>query len=281
MTRKSRTVAVVLGLMAVTSLALVYTVDVTLEDQPGVRMELPATVGGWIGHELLFCHEPACKKEFRKDEIAGDDKTKCPACGAVLHPMSKEEYEQLPKDTQFVKSLYQNPAGDQLYVSIVLTGRERESIHRPERCLKGQGHTIVSIAQTPVPMPGRAPLDVTMMLNERSISLPQGSYTYYSFYAYWFVGQNRETPSHLMRMFWLAWDRVVHSVAHKWAYVAVSGRREPGSEKYRDMLADFLPDLHRAIVLADGAAPVAPSAKPVTPPAVPKPAAPADAAAGR
>ena len=52
-----------------------------------------------------------------------------------------------------------------------------------------------------------------------------------------------------MRMFWLAWDRVVHSVAHKWAYVAVSGRREEGSDQYRNLLLDFLPELHKAIVI--------------------------------
>ena len=255
MNRKSAAVAVVLVLLVLTSLALMYSVDVTLEDRPGVRMALPARVGAWAGTPLLFCHGPECRKEFLGEELRGKDPAKCPSCGQPLHPMSKEECEQLAKDTQFVKSLYRNPGGESLYVSVVLTGRERESIHPAERCLKGQGHLIMSRSVLSVPLPGRDPLKVTLLITERKAGTSRDAPIQRTFYAYWFVGQNRETPSHLMRMFWLAWDRVVHSVAHKWAYVAVSGRREEGSDQYRDLLFAFLPDLHKAIVIdAAGAA---------------------------
>ena len=249
MNRKSAAVAVVLVLLVLTSLALMYSVDVTLEDRPGVRMALPARVGAWAGTPLLFCHGPECRKEFLGEELRGKDPAKCPSCGQPLHPMSKEECEQLAKDTQFVKSLYRNPGGESLYVSVVLTGRERESIHPAERCLKGQGHLIMSRSVLRVPLPGRDPLEVTLLLNERKAGPARDAPIQYTFYAYWFVGQNRETPSHLMRMFWLAWDRVVHSVAHKWAYVAVSGRREEGSDQYRNLLLGFLSELHKAIVI--------------------------------
>jgi hypothetical protein len=133
-------------------------------------------------------------------------------------------------------------------VSIVLTGRDRESIHRPERCLTGQGHTILSRDVLEFPMQGRDPLKVMVFTNERKIETAHGAYGYLSYYAYWFVGQGRETPDHYMRMFWLAWDRVVHSVAHRWAYISVSGRRAKDSNEYLRQLGDFLPLLHTALV---------------------------------
>lgn len=247
MNRQARAVVPVLVLLVGACWALSSFVDVTLQDRPGVLMELPGRLGGWSGHELRFCHEASCRKEHRLDEL-GADPSKCPACGAQLHAMTVEEYEQLPKDTQFIKSIYQNAAGESVYVSIVLTGRDRESIHRPERCLTGQGHTILSRDVLEFPMQGRDPLKVMVFTNERKIETAHGAYGYLSYYAYWFVGQGRETPDHYMRMFWLAWDRVVHSVAHRWAYISVSGRRAKDSNEYLRQLGDFLPLLHTALV---------------------------------
>ena len=166
-----------------------------------------------------------------------------------MRNMTLEEYDQLPKDTEFIKSIYQNAAGESVYVSIVLTGRDRESIHRPERCLVGQGHTILSRNVREFPVEGRDPLRVMVFLNEKTVESGQGAYGFFSYYAYWFVGQGRETPDHYMRMFWLAWDRVMHSVAHRWAYISVAGRREKDSDEYAKQLRDFLPLLHKALVL--------------------------------
>ena len=39
------------------------------------------------------------------------------------------------------------------------------------------------------------------------------------------MGKDRETASHLWRMYWMGYDRVVHGVSHRWAYIAMSGDR--------------------------------------------------------
>ncbi len=251
MNRQIKAVLPVLVILGAASWALHAYVDVTLQDQPGVRMDLPTRLGGWTGHPLRFCHAKECRKEYRAEELPGD-KTRCTACGGPLHTMTVEEYEQLPKDTEFIKSIYESAAGETVYVSIVLTGRDRESIHRPERCLVGQGHSILSRDVREFPLPGGDPMRVMVFLNEKKIETTQGAYGYLSYYAYWFVGQERETPDHYMRMFWLAWDRVVNSVAHRWAYISVSARREKDSGAYEKQLADFLPLLHNALVLKPG-----------------------------
>ena len=260
-TRSPALTLTIIVLMAVTCFALMNFVDVTLVEESGVRMDLPPQLGEWNGVQLRFCHREGCRKEYRLDELPAGATT-CPECGDALHNMSYEEWDQLPKDTEFVKSIYTHPAGGRVFASIVLQGRDRESIHRPVRCLIGQGHRVDEITTIDVPMgEGRPPLRASILLTRREINTPQGIVRGGEhYYLFWFVGVNRETGNHWWRMFYLAWDRVVHSVAHKWAYVAVSGPREPGSKSYEDQIRAFVPVLHEAIVRAPDEIQAKPSA---------------------
>jgi len=238
---------VVLVLLALAVLALAFTVDVNIADQPGIRMALPARLGPWTGAELRFCHNAACLKEFTLDHLT--DANKCPACGAELHTMSLAEFMQLPPDTQFLKSKYSNTDGEEIFVSLVLSGRERESIHRPERCLVGQGNSITKSYVLDVTLPGRSPLEVMALETSRLLEARTGKREVLGYYAYWFAGHGRETPRHWERMFWLAWDRIVNSVAHQWAYVALAGRRDAGSVKFQAQLKSFVGLLYPELVL--------------------------------
>jgi hypothetical protein len=244
---------ILIGLMIVTALALAFTVDVTLSDQAGVQMKLPASLdGGWVGDELRFSHNAENPKQYRVSELELPNID--PVTGEKLFTMSLPEYDALPHDTEFLKSIYTNDAGTNVFVSIVLSGRERDSIHRPERCLVGQGNTIVNqkfwnflVPQViEVPLEGRQPLKVAVLETLRNYHDEKGERkTYYGYYAYWFVGQNRETPSHYARMVWLAWDRVINSVAHRWAYIAVSGdRKDETSKEYEQEIVDFVQKLY-------------------------------------
>lgn len=249
MNRQSTALVGLLAMMGVTAFALVNFVDVALEDQPGVRMNLPGTMGEWKGTQLKFCHAKECRKEFTVSEL-GEHPGTCPGCGNPLFNMSFAEWDQLPKDTAFVKSRYANPDEDTIFVSVVLTGRDRESIHRPERCLIGQGHRIETRTTMDVPLGDGQNLKIALIKTRRQWETGQGTIQgAEGYFAYWFVGQNRETYSHWLRMGYLAWDRVVNSVAHKWAYVALAGRRDPGSDLWERKLRNFVPLLHRAIVL--------------------------------
>lgn len=264
---------ILIGLMSITALALAFTVDVTLSDQAGVKMALPSTLeGGWVGDELRYSHDKEDPKQYRVSELELPNID--PVSGKKLFTMSLVEYDELPKDTEFVKSIYTNDAGTELFVSIVLSGRERDSIHRPERCLPGQGNEIVNqhfwnvlFPQViEVPREGRPPLKVAVLETVRNYQTPDGEKkAYYGYYAYWFVGQNRETPSHYARMLYLAWDRVVHSVGHKWAYIAVSGnRKDETSKEYEQEVVDFVQKLYPHLLVD------APDETPAAEPAVPQ-----------
>ena len=243
---------ILIGLMVVTALALSFTVDVTLSDEAGVSLELPAGLpGNWVGDEWRYSHNGDDSKQYRVSEL--DLPNIDPVTGEKLYTMSLAEYDALPHDTRFIKSIYTNDVGDQVFVSIVLSGRERDSIHRPQRCLVGQGHSILGTEFMTIPLEGRDPLEVCILKTSRGYTDATGErQTYYGYYAYWFVGKNRETASHWERMFWLAWDRFVHSVAHKWAYIAVSGSREDDdSESYKSEITSFVQKLYPHLLLSN------------------------------
>ncbi len=239
----------VIVLMVLACLALAFGVDVTLTDQPGVRMSLPDQLGPWHGHMLLFCHTRDCQKEWDGDKI--EDPEHCPDCGGDLMTMSLPEYEQLPKDTRFVKMRYDRTNHPSIFVSIVLSGSDQNtSLHRPQRCLVGQGFTIVGTHVLKVPIEGQPPLTVMLLDNVKNYRAPDGrTYDFWSYYAYWFVGRDRETPYHVERMFWQAWDRIFRNTAHRWAYVAVSGHTEKGSDAYRKDLQTLIAQLEPQLVL--------------------------------
>ncbi|MBN2163751.1 MAG: exosortase-associated EpsI family protein [Pontiellaceae bacterium] len=234
--------------MILSIFALAFTTGVELDFLPGVKMALPDEVGGWVGNELRFCHNAeACDRNYAHNGVYVselDIPDICPDCGEMLYNMSRAESEQLPEDTEFLKSAYTNDAGTRIFTSVVLSGTARDSIHRPQRCLKGQGNTLDGEYTLDVPIEGREPLKVRVIKTSRIYQGPEGQVTYYGYYAYWFVGQDRETPYHLGRMFWLAWDRVVRSRANRWAYIAVSGTREETGNDYESDVIDFIESVY-------------------------------------
>ena len=66
-------------------------------------------------------------------------------------------------------------------------------------------------------------------------------------FGYWFIGGGRETPSHLKRLAWMAWDRLIHNRADRWAYVSVyipeAGSVEAGQALLSGLLRQLVPEL--------------------------------------
>lgn len=240
---------VVIGLMLLTSFLLAFSVDVKVTDEAGIAMALPDRVGDWRGEEFLHCLNQDCEKEFKVNDLPPGTKV-CPSCGGPLDPMTLAEKTILPADTVLLRKKYTSPTREVVFVSIVLSGKERSSIHRPQMCLVGQGNEIVDSTVVPIPIDGRKPLDVMVLELLRREKLPNGrQFEMASYYAYWFVGKGRETPYHLQRMVWMATDRIFRNVSHRWAYISVSGGRRPGTTAYREQMTSFLHDLYPQILL--------------------------------
>jgi hypothetical protein len=162
---------------------------VSVQPQAGVVMNLPILVGDYYG---------------KQGEI------------------SKIELDILPKDTEFARRYYDDGHGHQIICSIVLSGAEQRSIHRPEACLVGQGWDIIGQENVPIPLlSGHQLIARKLSLERRMTDRNGGTVIVRAFYVYWFVGQNVTTPSEMERVLLSNWDRVVHNRAHRWAYVSV------------------------------------------------------------
>jgi hypothetical protein len=242
-TRAFKPYFVLIGLFVLTSLALALTVNVNLSDEAGIVVALPDQVGEWRGGEIRFCQGPTCGKEFVRSTL--ENPNVCPLCGSPLDAMTLGEKTLLPGDTIILKKKYADPLGQVVFVSIVMSGKERASIHRPQVCLVGQGNEIVKSRVLEVPMEHREPLDIMVLDMLSRYQTPDGQrHEAPHYYAYWFVGKGRETPYHIQRMIWMATDRIFHNVSHRWAYISVNGLRQAGSDEYLEQIKTFVHDLY-------------------------------------
>jgi exosortase len=139
--------------------------------------------------------------------------------GRSIQP-TQVEREILPPDTGYSRKLYMSTEGpnEQVLLSIVLSGRDRTSIHRPELCLVGQGWTLEGSSTHRFSYPGGsgASFEATVLQVRRN---EPGLGPVPELVAYWFVGGDQVVPSMAQRMACDAWNRVVHGRADRWAYV--------------------------------------------------------------
>jgi exosortase len=201
--------------------------EVTAGSQAGVVMKLPAGIGRFVGD----VEEP--------DQV---------------------EKELLPADTQMVKMRYRTLSSPELRdvanVTLVLSGAERRSIHRPEVCLDGQGWTLLESRVIPVEIsPGRI-LQVKDLHIERIWVAPDGSRRpLRAHYVYWFVGTDVTTPHNATRVWLSSWDNITRNVNHRWAYPSVTawvtenfdpaetGQRRRSSEETMEVILTLIKNL--------------------------------------
>ncbi len=134
------------------------------------------------------------------------------------------ERQLLPPDTGFSRKTYVSIAdpSQQTLVSIVLSGRDRTSIHRPELCLVGQGWTILGTSTRDFDYPGKgAAFPMTLLRVENTVVTGAGRTRVPGLAAYYFVGGDFIVATHWERLCRDAWNRVFHARADRWAYVLV------------------------------------------------------------
>jgi EpsI family protein len=158
----------------------------------GIAMKLPVWIGSWLGEDAV---------------------------------VTDKEIGALAKDTRFARKIYTSPEGDQIFVSIVLSGDDMaSSIHRPERCLPAQGWSLQRSRRETIPLDNSRALDATLLKSVRPFVDNAGNqHVITNLNYYWFVGYNRITPSHLQRTLWDIHDRLLYGYDQRWAYVTVAG----------------------------------------------------------
>jgi EpsI family protein len=206
--------AAILALGVLAGLAYLLNPPLIVQPQSGVVMDLPVLLGDYLG---------------KKGEI------------------TQVEHDLLPKDTEFARRFYVDSQGHEINCSIVLSGAEQRSIHRPEGCLTGQGWTIIGQDTIPISLLSGRTLKARKLTLERTVIAQTGEHIELrAFYIYWFVGQGVTTPFEIQRVLLSNWDRVMHNQAQRWAYVSVfslitEGIRPDGlnAEQTEKVMTDF------------------------------------------
>jgi EpsI family protein len=144
--------------------------------------------------------------------------------------VSATERAILPPDTGFSRRTYVSvqDRSRAVFLSIVLSGRDRTSIHRPELCLVAQGWTITSVSAHSFTWPNgtKAPVPATIL--RTTLIEPVSNRVIQALVAYWFVSADAIVATHWQRFLHDAWNRVRHGRADRWAYVLVQADAQDG-----------------------------------------------------
>lgn len=160
-----------------------------------------------------------------------------------IEPVTEMEQNWLPPDTLYGRRIYTASDRFKAMISIVLMGTDRTSIHKPQYCLVGQGHEIVSSEVITIPISKPLPYDLKVMkLTTRRHG--RGNTTPISgVFLYWFVADGHLTPHHGERMWLMGKELVTSGLLQRWAYIAYFAQCLPGDE-------DALTERMKALVAA-------------------------------
>lgn len=195
----------ILPVFAVAVMSTVYFLPTAGEvAESAVSMELPSMLGDW-----QFKNIPPSEAEI--STLAPDTEFSKAACYRA------REFEYFPDGS---------PVPDVLNLSIVLSGKDlNNSIHRPERCMPAQGHTILSSTDKTLEAEDGRKITVKRLESKQHIPAGEGReqalelncLTYY-----FFVGHDRVTNDHLGRTLLDIKDRLLYGRDQRWAYVSAS-----------------------------------------------------------
>jgi EpsI family protein len=132
------------------------------------------------------------------------------------------EREMLPLDTGYSRKNYVRlgRSQEQVFFSVVLSGRDRTSIHRPELCLVGQGWTIRGSERRTLRLTEGGEIEATMLRIEREAVRSDGERVVVpALFVYWFAGNEAVVATHRGMLWRGAVDRLRHGRADRWAYV--------------------------------------------------------------
>lgn len=161
--------------------------------------------------------------------------------------VTEVERQVLPADTGYSRKIYVSLAdpSKQVFLSIVLSGRDRSSIHRPEYCLVGQGWTIRGQFIHEFAFPGSGQFPATVLRVEKDLVAPGGSRKVPQLFAYYFIDADSTVATNWDRMTTDSWNRVVHGRSDRWAYVVVQTGSSDGEDaalgRIQSILSGALP----------------------------------------
>ncbi len=192
----------------------------------------------WFCQNEHCAHVVETESPFAKPEA-------CPSCGAPMAAVSLGELTILPSDTGFRKCHYYDAMGDVYRVTVVINGKSRQSIHRPEVCLPSQGFSLENgrVVEFRLDNGKTLPMHCFDLRRREAVSsLRMGQ-------GYFFVSGHNLVASHLSRMLISIRDRAFGNRITRWAMVTLFCEEPLASTPEREKaVAAFLSQLNEALI---------------------------------
>ena len=233
-----------------------------------VPLELPDRLGPYVAEDLFFCSSDQCGRAFKASEletaraegatnavppaagaagapaepVAHAVGRNCPLCGSPLSRVSVGEMNLLPDSTPVFRRIYHRPGGPDLTVTVVFSGIERRSIHRPQRCLVSQGNRITDEYSRDCAIGPNARMELRVLEFNRPdrIGGDPGNV-----YAYWLFNPERETVHHTERFLRMMYDNCFRDYRPRWGYASIALARDASRpDAWQQELDAFLPRLY-------------------------------------
>jgi hypothetical protein len=156
----------------------------------------------------------------------------------------------LPSDTSFGMRRYRAADGQIIDLRVVLMGRDRTSMHKPQICLTGQGWHINDLASAQTTLHVQRPYDYELPV----VKLVAGSVDAQNqprsgIYVYWYVANDAlsASTSGFQRMWWMAKKVLTTGVLQRWSYVSCLTDCPPGQEeatfdRMKQFIAEAVPE---------------------------------------
>lgn len=166
-------------------------------------------------------------------------------------PVDPGAKASLPPDTEFICRSYRAKGApalgrDQIGLMIVISSKDKRSIHRAESCMASQGWTLQSQQTLSLPcehVPG-GKLSVRSLLMERPARDSRGNLVRrQTVVVYWYAAlPDRLTSSEYRRLATMFYDRLFGGTNFRWSYVLISKLVEQGRNP-----ADVAKELERFV----------------------------------
>lgn len=176
-----------------------------------------------------------------------------PGYASFEPPVSPQEKKWLPPDTGIEKRLYYpefaysaDEARDRsILATLILSGTDRRSLHRPKVCLDGQGWDIWKKEKVSLDINGQT-LEVMDYHLRKQEHQPDGSLKpVRAHYVYWWIGKSTSTPSDFERILITVVDNMFRNINNRWGYPSVMVNvnlelGEAAEEEARERAFDFI-----------------------------------------
>ncbi|MBQ6103661.1 MAG: hypothetical protein IJL06_08325 [Kiritimatiellae bacterium] len=230
-----------------------------------VPLELPDELGPWRAERVYYCTSNQCARSWLESQLAASPTSQvagpedirhsvfgiqhsCPECGAPLAGISLGETTLLPDATPIFRRVYRRAGHPDIMATVVFSGIERRSIHRPQVCLVAQGNRILDEYTRPTRASladpdATAPLRVLELAHaDRDPATGRAVSQSLGVYAYWLFNPERETVHHLARFARMMFDNCFRAYRPRWGYASISLARDPSRPgEWEEELDDFLP----------------------------------------